>query len=141
MYLSGKSEKCISDIQQKLYHWNAHPDHFEKIIQTLIKQKFIDEERYALYFVRDKFRFNKWGKIKIRMHLFQKKIPEALIQKALDQIQEEEYLEMLKNVILSKRKLIKDRDSYTLKNKLLRHAASKGFEPDSILKTLENIKI
>ena len=141
MYLCSRSEKCKSDIKKKLYDWNSDPNHHEKIINELTDQKFIDEKRFATYFVRDKFRFNKWGKIKIRIQLFQKNLPEELINDALKQISDQEYGEMLKNVINNKLKQLKPETPYTLKNKLLRHASSKGFEPDLILKTIEDIKI
>lgn len=141
MYYCSKSEKCISELRQKLYDWKSNPDDHDKIIQELLKQNFIDEERYANYYVNDKFRFNKWGRIKIKMHLYQKRIPEDYIQQALNQISEDEYIKMLKNVINQKRKQVKEKDPYTLKNKLIRHASSKGFEADHILKVIDNSKI
>lgn len=141
MYLCGKSEKCVSDIKQKLYDWKSNPEHHEKILLELQKQRFIDEKRYALYFVKDKFRFNKWGRIKIRMHLYRKQIHENLIEEALLQISEDDYVEMLKNVIKTKKKQLKEIDPYKLKDKLLRHASSKGFEPTYVIRMLEDLKI
>jgi regulatory protein len=140
MYLCSKSEKCISDIKQKLYSWNSKPEHHGKVLEELLRQNFIDEKRFASYYVKDKFRFNKWGKIKIRSQLLYKKIPESLIENALNQITDDEYLEMLKNVINIKRKQLKETDLFSLKNKLLRYASSKGFELDLILKVTEITK-
>ncbi len=137
MYLCSKAEKCKSDISKKLYDWKANPAEHDKIINELEKQKFIDEERYVKYYVRDKFEFNKWGKIKIRMMLVQKKIPEKLIAEALDQISEKKYRETLKYILKQKQHRIKDEDKYKKKQKLIRFAASKGFEPDLILQLLE----
>ncbi len=136
MYLCSKVEKCKSDIRQKLYDWKADPAEHDKLITELEKQKFIDEERYVNYYVREKFEFNKWGKIKIRTMLVQKKIPEKLIKEALNQIPEEKYKETLKNLISQKRKSIKEKEDFKIKTKLLRFAASKGYEPDLILSIL-----
>ena len=136
MYLCSKTEKCKSDIRKKLYDWKANPDEHDKIIQQLEDQKFIDEERFVKYYVRDKFEFNKWGKIKIRTMLFKKQIPESLIINELKQISEEKYKETLEYLIKQKQKSIKDTEPYKIKTKLLRFAASKGFEPDLILSIL-----
>ena len=136
MYLCSKAEKCKSDIRKKLYDWKANPDEHDKIIQQLEDQKFIDEERFVKYYVRDRFEFNKWGKIKIRTMLFKKQIPESLIINELKQISEEKYKETLEYLIKQKQKSIKDTEPYKIKTKLLRFAASKGFEPDLILSIL-----
>ena len=136
MYLCGKAEKCKSDIRKKLFDWKAKPDDHPKVIKELERLKFIDEERYTSFYVRDKFRFNKWGRIKIKSMLFQKQIPEKLIVLALTEIKEDEYIEMLKNVINQKSKHLKETDPYKLKSRLLHFAGSRGFEADLILKVL-----
>jgi len=136
-YLCSKAEKCKSDIRQKFYAWKVNPSEHDKIIKQLEEQKFIDEERFVKYYVRDKFEFNKWGKIKIRTMLFQKKIPETLINNELKKISEDKYREMLEYLIKQKRKSIKDEYNIQIKSKLMRFAASKGYEPELILSVLE----
>lgn len=136
MYLCSKAEKCKSDIQKKLFDWKAKPDDHLKVIIELEKQKFIDEERYTKFYVKDKFKFNKWGRIKIRAMLFQKQIPVKLIDLAMTEIKEDEYIEMLKNVINQKRKQSKETDLYKQNTRLLQFAGSRGFELDLILKVL-----
>ena len=136
MYLCSKAEKCKSDIRKKLYDWKANPDEHDKIIQQLEDQIFINEARFVKYYVRDKFEFNKWGKMKIRSMLLKKQIPEMLIINELKQISEQKYKETLEYLIKQKQKSIKDTEPYKIKTKLLRFAASKGFEPDLILSTL-----
>ena len=138
MYICSKAEKCKFDIRKKLYDWKSKPDHHEKIIAELMKQKYIDENRYTNYYVRDKFKFNKWGKIKIRSMLFQKHLPEKIINEAIKQIDDEEYLEMLKNVINQKLKSLKEKDPNKQKSKLIRFATSRGFEPSLILTIIGN---
>jgi len=140
MYLCSKAEKCKSDIRKKLYDWKANPSEHEKIISELEKQKFIDEERYTNFYVKDKFRFNKWGKIKIKAMLFQKQIPEKIINNAITKIKHDEYLEMLKNVINEKKAKLKEKEPYKEKTKILRFASSRGFEPNIIINLLENEK-
>ncbi len=138
MYLCSRGEKCKSDIRKKLYDWKAKPEEHDKVVEELEKQQFIDEKRYTTYYVKDKFRFNKWGRVKIKAMLFQKQIPEKLILDALEHIKEDDYLEMLINVIKTKQKQIKETDPYKKKTKLLQFAASRGFEPNLVLQVLEN---
>jgi len=138
MYLCSKAEKCKADIRKKLYDWKANPIEHDKIISELEKQQFIDEERFANFYVRDKFKFNNWGKIKIKAMLFQKQIPEKLINEAISQISDTEYINTLKQLLTNKEKQIKETNIYKKKNKLLQFATSKGFEPNLILQIIDN---
>lgn len=137
--LCANSEKCIFDIRKKLYDWNIAPDDIENIIGLLIADKFIDENRYAEYFVRDKFRFNKWGRIKIEFALKQKQIPFDIIHKALLEIDETEYRKSLQKELIKKQTNIKATTTYKLKEKLLRFAQSRGYEAEISLSEIEKL--
>ena len=84
----SSGEQCCYDISEKLKKWGIEDSEASKIIEYLIKQRFIDEARYAKGFTNDKFRFNKWGRTKIAYALRLKKIPETLIDEALYNINE-----------------------------------------------------
>jgi len=137
--LCAKQEKCKADIRKKLYDWKISSDDIENIINKLVTDKFIDEQRYAEYFVRDKFRFNKWGRIKITFALKQKQIPQDIINFAMQQIDENTYRESLKNELLKKHKSIKDAETYKIKEKLLRFAQSRGYELEISLNEIEQL--
>jgi regulatory protein len=126
-YCAGK-ECCRSDISQKLASWSADEEETDKILHMLINEKFIDEKRYASAFVKDKFRYNKWGRIKIGSALRQKNIPSDIISGALENIDENAYREALKTIISGHRRTVKAKNQYELKGKLLRFGLSKGFE-------------
>jgi regulatory protein len=128
MALCAEREWCYSDMRQKLSSWGIQGNDIEKILNHLSHNKFIDEERYAVAFAKDRFRYNKWGRIKISSALKMKRIPEELIGNALDTIDDTEYLDLLKSIIEKQRKSIKAKNQYDLKGKLLRHCLSKGFE-------------
>jgi len=131
-YLCAQKEKCIEDIKHKFFQWGVNKIDFEPLINSLLEDKFIDEERYATAFVKEKFKFNQWGKIKIEYALKQKRIPEKFIHQALNEIPSEEYDLVLEKELLKKRKSIKDTDEHTIKSKLIRYASSKGFENGKI---------
>lgn len=126
-------ERCISEVKNKLTSWGIETTAQQRIIEKLIDEKFIDENRYCQAFVNDKLRFNRWGKIKIAVALREKKIPNEFITEALESIDEKEYLRILSLLIEAKRKEIKCTDEFTEKQKLLRFATSRGFEAQLII--------
>ena len=85
------AEHCIEDVNNKLQKWNVPAEWHEPIIDRLIADGFIDENRYAKAFVVDKFRLNKWGKTKIALALKLKGVSKEDISEALELIDEGEY--------------------------------------------------
>jgi regulatory protein len=138
-YICSKQEKCCYDIRKKLREWNISSTDQDEIIDSLLDDKFIDENRYTPLFVRDKFRFNKWGRIKITHHLKQKQIASRIISEALEQIDEQEYYEVLSDLLNAKIKSVKEEDPYQLKAKLLRFAQGRGFENQLSISIIDNI--
>ena len=136
----SRREYCCDDIRKKLISWGVCNSDAEKIINALIKENFINESRYATAFVRDKFIYNKWGKIKIASHLKIRKIPSGIISSALDSIDNDVYLKLLTDLISDHRKRIKAKNSYELKAKLLRYGLSKGFENSLLYDILNEIE-
>ena len=139
-YLCSRKEKCTSEIEKKFSDWGLTPEESDQGIDWLIENKFIDDERYARFFVRDKFRFNHWGKIKIAHALRQKQLPSGIIDLALnEEIEEENYANTLEQLLRSKAKKTIAVDWYDKKGKLVRYAASKGFEQDLILQLVDRV--
>ena len=112
--------------------WKVSSDDAEQIINLLVKEKFLDEQRYATFYVRDKFRFNGWGKIKLTVMLGQKKIPKPIIEEALNQIDPELYKQTCERLISAKAATLKESNQFKRKGKLFRYAAQRGFESDLI---------
>jgi len=133
-------EFCCEDIRNKLLLWGVEGNKVEKIISVLIKENFINEARYAKAFVRDKFNYNKWGKVKIKAHLKTKKIPQNLITPALESIDNEAYTKLLRSLIEGRRRSVKAKNQYDLKAKLLRYGLSKGFESSLLYDLLNDIE-
>jgi regulatory protein len=139
MAACSRREHCKSEIETMTESWGATESEIRKVIQVLTDEKFIDEERYASAFVRDKFTYNKWGKLKISMHLKSKRIAQEIIKNALDSIDEEKYLKMIRDLISSHRKHVKAKNNYELKSKLLRYGLSKGFESHLLYEILGDL--
>ena len=130
--LCSSQEQCTSHIRKKLNSWNISSRDAEQIILALSREKFLDDQRYANFYVRDKFRFNGWGKIKLRVMLGQKEIPGPAIEEALNQLDPELYKETCARIISEKAATIKETNQFKRKGKLFRFAAQRGFESDLI---------
>lgn len=137
--LCSKSEKCSYDVRQKLNNYSLNEEDKNWIIGKLQKEKFLDDERYARFFVRDKFRFNKWGRLKIRQALFLKKMGEKIINQSMDEIDAEDYKRTARLIIGTKNNSLKDRNIFSRKGKLYRFAAQKGFESEIIYEIIDEI--
>ena len=95
---ASRCEHCESEVREKLASWGATDEEVEAIIEYLVEERYIDNQRYANSYAKDKFRFNHWGKYKISMMLRSKDIDSDTIEEAINQIEEEEYLEKLQPV-------------------------------------------
>lgn len=133
------SEHCMSEVVAKLESWNMPEDAVKRIIERLIKEKYIDEVRYCRCFVKDKLRFNKWGKVKIGQTLRQKQISSETINLSLDAVDEDEYQRILLELISAKRKSVKAKNDYELNGKLIRFALGRGFGMDVIQRCLKQL--
>ena len=128
----AKCERVTSEVKEKLQKWGVQDADIEKIIQKLIEEDFLNEQRYCNAFVKDKFRFNRWGKRKIAYLLSQKKVSKECILQALDNIDEDEYLSVLSDLLKSKYKSTKAIDKFQKEKKIFFFAISRGFESEVI---------
>jgi len=136
--LCSAREKCTGDIKEKLRQWNISGAESAVIISNLIRHKFIDDRRYAGYFVRDKQKLNKWGKEKIRYALMNKGLSKEIIDEALEELQVENYEEALRELLIKKSRELNKYDPYEKKNRLIRFAAQRGFDYELIFRLVDD---
>lgn len=137
--LCSMAEKSEADIRRKLSDWGIDDAESARILSHLKKEKFLDETRFATAFVRDKFRFSQWGRVKIAYALRQKEVSEAIVADALCLINDDEYADVLLNLLRNKKKSLKSGSDYEKSAKLVRFAQSRGFESDIIFKTIKKL--
>ena len=135
--LCAQAEHCQQEMRDKLKRWNIDETVQNRIIDRLVKERYIDDERYARAFVKDKIRYNKWGRRKVQQALWQKRINDDIQQCVLDEIDEKEYLDVLRPLLKQKRSSIKADSDYELNQKLVRFALSRGFTFDIIRQCLD----
>lgn len=134
--LCSRAEKCSADILTKLGRWGVDEMDAGVVLKQLIEEKYVDDERFARSFVKDKFRFNKWGKIKIAYQLHGKRINSNTIEAAMNEIDDEAYWDTLIELITEKNKSVKVSNLYDRKAKLVRFAQARGFEMDLIYRAV-----
>ncbi|MDZ7742337.1 MAG: regulatory protein RecX [Bacteroidota bacterium] len=132
-------ERCILDVQTKLRSWKVQEQVMDKIIRKLLSEGYIDEERFARLFAGGKFRIKKWGKNKIFAELARRRIPDLYIQMALQEIEDDEYLNALQEILTQKDSLLKEDNLQKRKHKLLQYALSKGYDQALIFRALEGL--
>ena len=135
--LCAQAEHCQQEMRDKMRRWELDETVQNRIIDRLIKERYVDDERYARAFVKDKIRYNKWGRRKVQQALWMKRIDADIQQRVLDEIDEKEYLDVLRPLLKQKRKSIKAESDYELNQKLLRFALGRGFGFDIIRQCLD----
>ena len=124
----AKSETCTADARKALYRWQIPAEVHQNIIDQLTSLKFIDDSRYATAYVREKALLSRWGEYKIRAGLRNKQIDEETINAALSQLEEHDMTGKLEEQLRRKMRTIKAKNTYDLKNKLLRYGVGLGFD-------------
>ncbi|MCM1311796.1 MAG: RecX family transcriptional regulator [Bacteroides sp.] len=135
--LCATAEYCRADMRKKMEKWELPENAETHILARLTEEKYIDESRYTHAFVRDKFRYNHWGMTRIERELRMKGIDPYLIEDAKAEIEDEEYISALRKIIESKRKSVKGKSEYEIRNKLIRFALSRGFDMGNIMKVID----
>lgn len=133
-------ERSQQQVRDKLYEWGLYGDEVEEVISYLITENFLNEERFAVAYASGHFRMKKWGKIKIKQGLEQKKISSYCIKKALDAIDSAEYEEAIGQVLLKKYKTLKDSNLYIRKQKAVKYMLQKGYEADRVWTKVDEIQ-
>ena len=137
--LCSGSEHCMSQVMEKLSLWNVSPQDVYDIMDYLVKEKYIDNSRFARAYCHDKFCYNHWGRIKIRQMLRHLRLGDEEIEEGMETIDEEDYLEALNDVLRAKDRTLKDKDKYLRKAKLVRHLLSRGFETELAISAVDSL--
>lgn len=126
--LCASAEHCEYEMTEKMRKWEVEESDRERIMEYLRKAKFVDDERYARAFVKDKIKYNKWGRRKVEQGLWAKHIAEDIRQRVLDEVDESQYKSVLTDLLKSKRRSIKAANDYEMNRKLIKFALSRGFD-------------
>ena len=132
-------ERCVKDVRDKLRTFDIPQEAKDKILEYLLENRFVNDERFAKSFVRGKINQSGWGVNKIRFHLIQKGIDKELIDEVLGQTDEEFYRQRLVDVLKTKAKTVKADSDFEKKRKLAAYAMQKGFEAALVWEVLKEL--
>lgn len=135
--LCAKGEHCKEEMRTKMRRWGIEESEQEKILLYLVEERYIDETRYARYFINDKVKYNKWGIKKVEQALYYKRIPKDIYEPILNEIENEDYEEILLPLLKHKVKNVKADSDYEKKGKLIRFALQRGFTMEQALHCLD----
>jgi regulatory protein len=132
-------ERCVKDVRDKLKTFDLSEEEKTKILDYLLDNRFVNDERFARSFVRGKVNQSGWGLNKIRFHLMQKGIAKEIIDEALGQTDEEVYRQRLIDILTTKAKTVKAENDFEKKRKLAAYAMQKGFEGTLVWEVLKEL--
>jgi regulatory protein len=135
----GYQERTEKEIQNKLRAWGVEKKEAERVLQTLKEDHFLDEGRYVEAFIRGKFLGKKWGRRRIFAALTEKGLDQALVQQGIATIENADYLQSLRYVADRKKQTLSGVPSIQARKKLTNYLLQKGYEPDLVIKTVQDI--
>ena len=138
--LCSQSEHCTSEMKEKMTRWGIEDDAQQRVMEYLVANRYVDDRRYARSFVNDKLKYNKWGPRKIEQALWMKHIDDSILQEALDDVDNAEYICVLRPLLQSKRKTTKAESDYEMNQKLLRFAIGRGFTFEQVKEVIDDVE-
>ena len=125
--LCARAEHSSGEMLEKMRRWQLSEDARERVLDRLIDENFVDDERFARLFVREKIRFDRWGRRKIEQALYQKGVASDISRRVLDEVDDEAYVAELKKLIAAKRRSVQAESDYEMRAKLTKYALGRGF--------------
>lgn len=137
--ICSHSEQCSPDIRKRIRDLGGHSLMAERIIERLEREKFLSDERYVCAYIREKFKVNKWGRVKMSYYLKMKGLPDSLIETGFKEIDEDHYIKLLLKTMKDKAKTIKKSNKFEKMGQIIRFTQSRGFEPELIHRHLNSV--
>jgi len=132
-------DRCHKEVEEKIKSFDLIPEAREMILLNLMKDNFLNEERFAKSFARGKFRIKHWGKNRIVNELKMRDISPYNIKTALKEIDDKEYINTIYKITENRNNVISESNPYKRKKKLIDFLLRKGFETDLIFKTVDDV--
>ena len=135
--LCARAEHCQYELTEKMRRWGMSDEAQARVMQRLVSERYVDDERYTQAFVRDKIRYNKWGRRKVEQALWQKHIDKDIREQILNEVDDDEYLSVLRPLLKQKQKTLKGGTDYERNQKLVKFALQRGFTYDIIRQCID----
>lgn len=126
--LCARSEHSSGEMLEKMRRWQLDDSARRRVLERLVDEQFIDDERFARLYVREKIRFDHWGRRKIEQSLRLKGVDADICRRVLDEVDDSAYVAELTKLLATKRRSTKAASDYELNAKLTRYALGRGFD-------------
>ena len=124
-------ERCHAEVRDKLYAFGLQKNEVESLLSILIEENYLNEQRFAILFACGRFRLKQWGRVKIKYALKAKQVSDYCIRKALEEIDDEVYIQTMTNLLNTKWELLKkEKNKFIKRKKLQDYLIQRGFESD-----------
>ncbi len=133
-------DRCHQEVRSKLLDLGIYGDDLENVITDLIAENFLNEERFACSYARGKFRMKRWGRVRIKQELKRRQISAYCLRKAMEEIDEEEYLKVLREMLEKKLKTVKGPNQFQRNGKAGTYAIGKGYESHLVWETIKSLQ-
>lgn len=140
MRMCARSERSSGDALRLMKRWGVADDVARKVLSKLQADRFIDDARYAEAFVRDKLNLSGWGVYKIKSALRTKGVSKDIIDEVIaPMIEATDMKGRLEDIMKRKLRTLKYSSAYDARTKLIRFAASRGYELDEAIECASKI--
>ena len=135
--LCAKGEHCQQELLVKMQRWGLSDEAQASVMERLVGERYVDDERFCRAFVHDKIHYDKWGRRKVEQALWQKNISEDIRRRVLDEVPDADYVSILRPMLAQKRRTTRAASDYELRQKLMKWALGRGFGFDIIRQCME----
>jgi len=132
-------ERCHKEVNQKLRDMGMIPDASDQIITHLIKENYLNEERFAQSYARGKFNIKKWGKNRIINELKFRGVSRFNIKNALKEIEDVDYQETLDALVKKRLSQITETNLQKRKKKLADYLLYRGWESHLVYEKIKEL--
>ncbi len=131
-------QRCQSELKEKLFELGINKKEHNELLEQLVKENCVSDEKFAVAFVSGRFKMKQWGRRKIQKGLKEKRVSEEIAQRALGQINEKEYITMLNKLAKERYAFLRHEQYLVRKKKTMDYLMQKGYEVDLIKDAINN---
>jgi regulatory protein len=131
-------QRCQSELKEKLFVLGINKKDHDELLEELLKENCVSDEKFAVAFVSGRFKMKQWGRRKIQKGLKEKRVSEEIAQRALEQINKKEYMAMLNKLAKERYVSLKHEQYLVRKKKTMDYLMQKGYEVDLIKDVINN---
>lgn len=130
--------RSIKELKDYLKNKEEDITIIEEVIDKLIDNKYLDDDRFTKAFIKDKLNFTNWGDYKIKNELKRLGVNEEIIYNNISNIDDNIYYERIDKIINKDISTNKKYNGIKLKNKIYNHLLTLGYSKEKVISIINN---